>query len=131
MAPPREFDEPFILVVKVRCFWSRGYRTTSVRDQAESMGITGVGDYNAFGDKRSPYRRSLDRYVSQSLGDHARRFEGNLSTLAALKAFFLGIIERPIADEERKGSALVNSELELAAKRMKCSTPRPPTGSSR
>jgi TetR/AcrR family transcriptional repressor of nem operon len=131
MAPPREFDEPFIRLVKVHCFWSRGYRTTSVRDLAESMGITGMGDYNAFGDKRSPYRRSLDRYVSQSLGDRARRFEGNLSTLAALKTFFPGIIGRPVADKERKGSALVNSELEPAAKRMTCSTPRPKTSSSR
>jgi hypothetical protein len=51
--------------------------------------------------------------------------------LAALKAFFSGIIERSVADKERKGSVVVNSELELAVARTKCSTSRPPTGSSR
>jgi hypothetical protein len=64
-------------------------------------------------------------------GDRVRRFEGNLSMLAALKAFFSGIIERSVADKERKGSVVVNSELELAVARTKCSTSRPPTGSSR
>jgi len=128
MARPREFDES---VAKVRCFWSRQYGKTSVRDLAGSIGITGMGDYNEFGVKCSPYRRSLDHYVSQSLGDRVRRFEENLSTLAALKAFFSGIIERSGTDKERKGRVLVNSALELAAAKTKCSTPRPPTGSSR
>jgi len=95
MARPREFDASVVLVAKVHCFWSRGYGTTSVRDLAESVGITSVGDYNAFGDKRSLYRRSLGHYVSQSLGDRVRCFEGNLSTLAALKAFFSGSLSAP------------------------------------
>jgi hypothetical protein len=74
---PREFDEPVVLVAEVRCFRSRQHGTTSVRDRAGSIGITGMGDYNAFGDKRSLYPRSLD--VSQSLGDRVRRFDENLS----------------------------------------------------
>jgi TetR/AcrR family transcriptional repressor of nem operon len=84
MARPREFDESVVLVAKVRCFWSRQYGTTCVRDLAGSLGITGMGDYNAFGDKRSLYRRSLD--VNQGLGDRVRRFDENLSSRKSLSA---------------------------------------------
>lgn len=114
MARPREFDETAVLDAAVHCFWSRGYEATSVRDLAQSMGITGASLYNAFGDKHSLYRRSLDHYVSSSFGDRVRRFEGALPPLEALEGFFSEIIERSIADKERKGCMLVNSALELA-----------------
>jgi hypothetical protein len=37
----------------IACFWHRGYEATSVRDLADSMGISGPSLYNAFGDKRA------------------------------------------------------------------------------
>lgn len=114
MARPREFDETAVLDAAVQRFWSQGYEATSVRDLAESMSITGASLYNAFGDKRSLYRRSLDHYVSMSFGDRVRRFENELPPFDALKAFFEEIIERSLADKERKGCMLVNSALELA-----------------
>jgi TetR/AcrR family transcriptional regulator, transcriptional repressor for nem operon len=114
MARPREFDEAAVLEAAVECFWSRGYEATSVRDLADSMGITGASLYNAFGDKRSLYRRSLDYYVSQSFSDRVRRLEGNVPPLDALDAFFSEVIERSLADKHRKGCMLVNSALELA-----------------
>src|SRR3569623_1686810 len=114
MARPREFDEKAVLDAAVQRFWSQGYEATSVRDLAESMGITGASLYNAFGDKRSLYRRSLDHYVSMSFGDRVRRFENELPPFDALKAFFEEIVERSLADKERKGCMLVNSALELA-----------------
>jgi TetR/AcrR family transcriptional repressor of nem operon len=114
MARPREFDEAAVLEAAVECFWSRGYEATSVRDLADSMGITGASLYNAFGDKRSLYRRSLDYYVSQSFSDRVRRLEGNVPPLDALEAFFSEVIERSLADKHRKGCMLVNSALELA-----------------
>ncbi|WP_431203800.1 TetR/AcrR family transcriptional regulator [Bradyrhizobium betae] len=114
MARPREFDERAALDAAVRRFWSRGYEATSVRDLAQSMGMTGASLYNAFGDKRSLYRRSLDHYVSSSFGDRVRRFENELAPYDALEGFFAEIIARSLADKERKGCMLVNSALELA-----------------
>lgn len=114
MARPREFDETAVLQAAVGCFWSQGYEATSVRDLAQNMGITGASLYNAFGDKRALYRRSLDHYIANSFGDRVRRFESELPPLDALKAFFAEIIERSITDKERKGCMLVNSALELA-----------------
>jgi TetR/AcrR family transcriptional repressor of nem operon len=113
MARPREFEESDVLDAAVQCFWSRGYEATSIRDLAAKMGITGASLYNAFGDKRSLYRRALDHYVEQSFGDRVGRFEG-LAPRQAIGAFFDEIIERSLSDEQRKGCMLVNSALEMA-----------------
>jgi TetR/AcrR family transcriptional repressor of nem operon len=78
------------------------------------MGITGASLYNAFGDKRSLYRRALDHYVEQSFGDRVGRFEGRLAPKQAIAAFFSEIIERSLSDPDRKGCMLVNSALEVA-----------------
>src|SRR5476649_3064763 len=109
MARPREFDETAVLEAAVQCFWARGYEATSVRDLAESMGITSASLYNAFGDKRSLYRRALDHYIAQSFADRVGRFEGHLPPREAIGAFFSEIIERSLNDLDRKGCMLVNS----------------------
>src|ERR1700709_2915625 len=41
MPRPREFDEAAVLDAAVLCFWNRGYEAPSVRELADSMGITG------------------------------------------------------------------------------------------
>ena len=114
MATPREFEEKAVLDAAVECFWSRGYEATSVRDLAEKTGITGASLYNAFGGKRSRYRRALDHYVEQSFGDRVGRFEGKFLRREAIGAPFKEIIERSLSDAERKGCMLVNSALEMA-----------------
>jgi TetR/AcrR family transcriptional repressor of nem operon len=114
MVRPREFDEEVVLDSAVCQFWLHGYAATSVRDLAHGMGITGASLYNAFGDKRSLFRRSLDRYLDQTLRERIARFEGNLAPRQAIIAFFEEIVERSISDKERKGCLLVNSALEVA-----------------
>ncbi|MFK4446306.1 TetR/AcrR family transcriptional repressor of nem operon [Caballeronia udeis] len=114
MPRPREFDEAAVLDAAVLCFWNQGYEATSVRELADSMGITGASLYNAFGDKRSLYGKALAHYVSLSVDDRVRRFEGTLSPLQSIKAFFDEIIHRSLTDKDRKGCMLVNSALEMA-----------------
>ncbi len=76
--------------------------------------MTGASLYNAFGDKRTLYRRVLDHYVERSFGDRVERFEGSLPPRAAIDAFFKEIVEASLSDKQRKGCMLVNSALELA-----------------
>lgn len=114
MARPREFDESAVLDAAVHRFWLRGYEATSVRELADSMGMTGASLYNAFGDKRSLFKRSLAHYVEHSFGERKSRFEGTLPPKEAIRAFFREIVERSLSDGERKGCLLVNSALEVA-----------------
>jgi TetR/AcrR family transcriptional regulator, transcriptional repressor for nem operon len=112
MARPRKFDEAAALDAAIGCFWSRGYEATSVRDLSQAMGITGPSLYNAFGDKRTLYRKALDRYVQRGFCDRARRLESLLPPRKAIDAFFHEIIELSLADPHRKGCMIVNSALE-------------------
>ncbi|GLU31203.1 TetR family transcriptional regulator [Trinickia caryophylli] len=114
MARPREFNESIVLDAAVHRFWMRGYEATSIRDLAESMGMTSASLYNAFGDKRSLFRRSLEHYVEGRFGDRFSRFEASLSPRDAIDAFFREVIECSVGDDERKGCLLVNSALEVA-----------------
>ena len=114
MARPREFDETAVLDAAVQCFWARGYEATSVRDLAEGMGITGASLYNAFGDKRSLYRRALDHYLDQSVRERIARLEGSMPPRQAITAFLDEIIERSLNDRLRRGCMLVNTALEVA-----------------
>ncbi|WP_411880851.1 TetR/AcrR family transcriptional regulator [Polaromonas sp. YR568] len=113
MARPRQFDEAAVLDAAVQCFWSRGYEVTSVRELAEGMGLTSASLYNAFGDKRALYRRSLEHYLEQSVRDRIRRFEG-LAPRDAVAAFLGEIVERSMGDLECRGCMLVNAALEIA-----------------
>lgn len=113
MARPRQFDEEAVLDAAVRCFWSRGYEATSVRDLSESTGITAASLYNAFGDKRALYEKALDHYVEGSIADRIRRLE-KLAPRAAISAFFAEILRRSFADREHKGCMLVNAALDVA-----------------
>jgi len=114
LARPREFDEKAALDAAVHRFWMYGYEATSVRDLAQDMGITSASLYNAFGDKRSLFRRALAYYVDNSFGSRVSRFERSLPPREAIRTFFMEIIDCSVRDGDRKGCLLVNSALEVA-----------------
>lgn len=113
MARPREFDEAKVLDAAVRCFWSRGYEATSVKDLVAKTGITAASLYNAYGDKRGLFRTALDHYVESGILERTRRCEA-LPPRQAIAALFDEIVSRSLNDRERKGCLLVNSALEIA-----------------
>lgn len=85
-----------------------------MRDLASRMGITGTSLYNAFGDKRSLFRRVLELYAERSTRARIARLEATLPPTEAIRAFLAEIIERSLDDRDRRGCLLVNSALEIA-----------------
>jgi len=114
MARLKEFDEDMAIDAAVDCFWRRGYETTSMRDLARSMGIGGASLYNAYGDKRALFVQSLERYANRSMRERITRLQAMHRPREAIEAFIQEIIERSLADRERKGCLLVNSALDVA-----------------
>ena len=110
----REFDEDRAIDAAVECFWSRGYEATSVRDLAERMGIGGTSLYNAFGDKRGLFVRTLERYANRSARERISRLEAGHRPKEAIRAFLSEVVERSLKDSGRKGCLLVTSALAVA-----------------
>jgi TetR/AcrR family transcriptional repressor of nem operon len=114
MARLKAFDEQQAIDAAVDCFWSRGYEATSVRDLADSMGIGGASLYNAYGDKRTLFTRSLERYANRSMRERIARLEARHRPKEAIRAFLAEIIDRSLKDPDRRGCLLVNSALDVA-----------------
>jgi TetR/AcrR family transcriptional regulator, transcriptional repressor for nem operon len=93
-------------------FWTYGYEPTSVRDLADQMGITGASLYNAFGDKRSLYRLSLERYLDRSVRERISTFEA-LTPVEAIESFFRDVVKNSVNDKSQRGCMLVNAALEV------------------
>ena len=114
MARPRDFDEERVLDRAVDCFWKHGYGATTVRDLAEAMKIGGASLYNAYGDKRALFARSLERYANRSMRDRITRMEAERRPKEAIRAFIAEIVDRSLKDPDRKGCLLINSALDVA-----------------
>lgn len=112
MARPREFDEEAVLDAAIQCFWAKGFEASSMRDLIDCMGITGASVYNAFGDKRSLYRKALAHYLESSFGERVVRLESTLAPRQAIETFFVEIIDRSMNDVLHRGCMMVNSALE-------------------
>lgn len=110
----KEFDETKAIDGAVDCFWARGYEATSVRDLAGHMGIGGASLYNAYGGKRALFVTALARYANRSMRERIARLECGGRPKEAIRAFLEEIIERSLADRDRKGCLLVNSALDVA-----------------
>jgi TetR/AcrR family transcriptional regulator, transcriptional repressor for nem operon len=114
MARPRDFDETSALNAAIDCFWRRGYEATSVRDLAVAMGLSSPSVYNAFGDKRALFVRSLEHYLDCSPRARIKRLETSLPPEIAVRRFIEEIVDRSLSDPERRGCFLINSALEVA-----------------
>ena len=114
MARLKSFDEDRALDAAVDCFWLRGYKATSVRDLADAMRIGGTSLYNAYGDKRALFSRSLERYAQRSMRERIARLEAGHRPREAIRAFIAEIIDRSLKDPDRKGCLLINSALDVA-----------------
>jgi AcrR family transcriptional regulator len=59
---PRAFDAEKALDRAMQAFWRKGYLGTSLSDLTDAMGINRPSLYAAFGNKKSLFRKVLDRY---------------------------------------------------------------------
>lgn len=83
---PRSYDPGTALDAALNAFWARGFSATSLDDISAATGMNRPSLYAAFGDKKSIYRKSLDRYNQAFLGE----LEAALFAGAGLEADLVG-----------------------------------------
>lgn len=63
---PRQYDVDVALASAADSFWERGYGGTSLDELAAATGMNRPSLYAAFGDKRSLYLKTLERYRDEA-----------------------------------------------------------------
>lgn len=89
----KHFDPDTALERAEELFWRNGAAVTSIQDVASTTGLNRSSLYATFGGKRELYLAALRRYVHQRAEPatlYLTRADGGL---AAIKAFFAGLIE--------------------------------------
>jgi TetR/AcrR family transcriptional regulator, transcriptional repressor for nem operon len=114
MARKKEFDPEKALDKAMNIFWLKGYDATSVDDLCEAMGIRRGSLYDTFGDKRSLFLKSLDRYAQKNK-ESAESLEELDSALQAIATVFYSALEEALNDPHCRGCFVVNTITELAA----------------
>lgn len=85
MARPREYDEDDVLDRALQVFWTHGYEATSVSDLMAATGLAKGSVYKGFGDKKSLFLRTLDRYLEAGRARYRGLDDGKRPALSVLR----------------------------------------------
>lgn len=105
MGRPKQFESDEALRDAGRLFWSRGYRSTSISDLEQELGIGRKSLYDTFGDKRELFLRILDRYVTAPYP-----ISSPSAGFAEIEQTFL---ESPSLDPDHRACLLANTIVEF------------------
>lgn len=109
-----QFNRDSALDQALNQFWIHGFNDTSMRDLAETLGVSLSSLYNTFGDKRALYLEALGHYDSLYLTARLGTLERSYPPLEGIKVFFETVIQDCLSDPDKKGCFLVNTALELS-----------------
>ncbi len=114
MARPRIFNPDEALAKAMQVFWQQGYCATSLDDLETKLGLKRQSIYNAFGDKRSLFLKSLKLYREQSIAFVQQQLKLLQSPKAALSHLVQVLAQGASVDGQSCGCFMANTALELA-----------------
>ncbi|PSL30951.1 TetR/AcrR family transcriptional regulator [Chitinophaga ginsengisoli] len=115
MARARNFDEDEVLDKAIDIFRRQGFKTTTPEELVTHLGLSRSSLYNTYGDKRSLFIRSLQRYqeqTSKALNDLA---DSGTDAMTAIRNIFEFTVDNCLQDDMPKGCFLVNSIVEFGS----------------
>jgi TetR/AcrR family transcriptional repressor of nem operon len=110
----KQFDPDHALQKAMEIFWARGYDATSMQDLVEGMGINRGSLYATFGDKRSLFLKTLERYDAIHRDAWTEALAARTTPRAAILAAFDEAIAAVLEQRSRDGCLTVNTALELS-----------------
>lgn len=107
------FNREEALTKAMNVFWQKGFRSTSMKDLVDNMGIQPGSIYNTFGDKRTLFIEAVKHYDDVITSRMLRVLYSPGSPVTNLRAFFEQLIETP-EEAKTRGCLLSNSIVEVA-----------------
>ena len=112
MPRPATFHADVVLERALLTFWTYGYAGTSIADLVESTQLLRGSIYHSFGDKRSLYIQTLERYGHMALQQATAFWSEAEPSLGNFRAFLMVIVDLPEA-QKRRGSMICNCIVEV------------------
>ena len=114
MARAKSFDQDEVLDKAVILFWKKGYNATSANDLVRELGLSRSSLYDTYGDKRTLFIKSLNRYRSEIVSKTIKMIDNSTDIKKTLKDIFTHICEQDLTAKIPKGCFMVNSAVELS-----------------
>ncbi len=112
MPRPATFNSDVVLERALLTFWTYGYAGTSIADLVESTQLLRGSIYHTFGDKRSLYIQTLERYGHMALQQATAFWNEAEPSRDNWRAFLMVLVDLPEA-EKRRGSMICNCIVEV------------------
>jgi len=113
MGRPYEFDREETLSKAMDVFWEKGYKSTSIQDLVDRMGIKRGSIYNTFGDKHSLFIEAVKYYAEEVTSKTIQVLESDGSPVENIGLFFETIVNTPL-NKKSRGCLISNTVVELA-----------------
>ncbi|GAA2267803.1 TetR/AcrR family transcriptional regulator [Streptomyces amakusaensis] len=97
----------------MHAFWRQGYRATSTRDLSDCTGIGPSSLYNAFGDKRQLYLRTLRQYYSTNTVAQTEGLRAPGSAKGRIRNLMVQAIDIDLSGNEPAGCFAINALIEM------------------
>lgn len=107
MPRPKSYDPEHALMRAMELFWNNGFERTSLRELETHLGLNRVSLYGAFGDKKSLFLKSLQKY-RQAVALPLLKPLGARDGLYGIQRFFAQLTNAPQAARQR-GCLMVNT----------------------
>jgi len=114
MGQMRRFDPDERLDRAVDAFWQNGFEGSAVQALCKAMGIFPGSLYGTYGDKQQLFVQAVDRYMSTVSAEAIEILGRQASGLAAVRAYFLRLIDGIIDGKRQWGCLVTNTIVELA-----------------
>lgn len=97
---PKSYDPDRALWQAMETFWTSGFAATSLDDLAAATAMNRPSLYAAFGDKKTLYVKTLERFAEQMRKSLAEGMGKTTTLPEALRAFYSGAIELYLSGEQ-------------------------------
>ena len=114
MGQVKSFDPDERLDRAVDAFWQNGFEGSAVQALCKAMGIFPGSLYGTYGDKQQLFVQAVDRYMSTVSAEAIEIIGRHASGVAALRAYFLRLIDGIITGKRQWGCLVTNTIVELA-----------------
>jgi len=113
MSRPREFDLDHVIDQAISVFWANGFHATSLDDLCDAMRLNRSSLYSTFGDKRTLFLRTLDRYGEREAALIRETFSRPVSVDRAVTQHFQEVVEQIVSGRSRNGCLTGNAAAEV------------------